>query len=217
MSNPFPNLPNLKNRFPLKLPKSRIWATLAGGADWGTKMVAFMPVREARQANDDAAKKTALIACANAPAPLARTAPGSLPKSQAEAIVTISDSCAAMTHDLKSGDTAAVDQGKITFDGEGLSLTLSEDGKNLERLVVDRALAPVRISRAAAYRLDGVVHGAVGCHHDHRGHRVGLLQFLQELEAVEAGPHVSQLARRGGCAQVIGHRAACLGFEAAKA
>ncbi|MFM7799643.1 MAG: hypothetical protein ACKPBA_11775 [Planctomycetota bacterium] len=37
----------------------------------------------------------------------------------------------------------------ITFDGEGLSLTLSQDGKNLERLVVDRALAPVRISRAA--------------------------------------------------------------------
>lgn len=37
----------------------------------------------------------------------------------------------------------------ITFDGQGLSLTLSEDGKNVERLVVDRALAPVRISRAA--------------------------------------------------------------------
>ena len=37
----------------------------------------------------------------------------------------------------------------ITFDGEGLSLTLGDDGKSLERLVVDRALAPVRISRAA--------------------------------------------------------------------
>ena len=37
----------------------------------------------------------------------------------------------------------------ITFDGEGLSLTLADDGKSLERLVVDRALAPVRISRAA--------------------------------------------------------------------
>ena len=37
----------------------------------------------------------------------------------------------------------------ITFDGQGLSLTLSEDGKNVERLVVDRSLAPVRISRAA--------------------------------------------------------------------
>ena len=37
----------------------------------------------------------------------------------------------------------------ITFDGEGLSLTLAADGKTLERLVVDRALAPVRISRAA--------------------------------------------------------------------
>jgi hypothetical protein len=37
----------------------------------------------------------------------------------------------------------------ITFDGEGLSLTLAADGKTVERLVVDRALAPVRISRAA--------------------------------------------------------------------
>jgi hypothetical protein len=37
----------------------------------------------------------------------------------------------------------------IVFSGEGLSLTLSADGKNIERLVVDRALEPVRISRSA--------------------------------------------------------------------
>ncbi|NBQ16580.1 MAG: hypothetical protein EBU31_18680, partial [Proteobacteria bacterium] len=37
----------------------------------------------------------------------------------------------------------------IVFNGEGLSLTLSADGKNIERLVVDRALEPVRISRSA--------------------------------------------------------------------
>ena len=37
----------------------------------------------------------------------------------------------------------------IVFNGQGLSLTLSADGKNIERLVVDRALEPVRISRSA--------------------------------------------------------------------
>lgn len=37
----------------------------------------------------------------------------------------------------------------ITFEGEGLSLDLSADGRNIERLVVDRATAPVRIVRAA--------------------------------------------------------------------
>lgn len=37
----------------------------------------------------------------------------------------------------------------ITFEGEGLSLDLSADGRSIERLVVDRATAPVRIVRAA--------------------------------------------------------------------
>ena len=37
----------------------------------------------------------------------------------------------------------------LTFEGEGLSLDLSADGRSIERLVVDRATAPVRILRAA--------------------------------------------------------------------
>jgi hypothetical protein len=77
---------------------------------------AVQNVDAAFQANDDTAKKAALIECANAAAPLARDAGGSLPVPQAEAFTTISDSCAAMTHDLKSGDTVAVATGKVAFD-----------------------------------------------------------------------------------------------------
>jgi hypothetical protein len=80
-------------------------------------------VDAAFQANDDAAKKTALIECANAAAPLARSAAGSLPAAQADAMTTISDSCAAMTHDLKSGDTASVDAGKLAFDSAVVVVT----------------------------------------------------------------------------------------------
>ena len=38
----------------------------------------------------------------------------------------------------------------LDFDGEGLSLSLSPDGKSIERLVVDRALAPVRLPSSTA-------------------------------------------------------------------
>ena len=38
----------------------------------------------------------------------------------------------------------------LSLDGEGLSLTLSSDGKDIERLVIDRTLAPIRINRARA-------------------------------------------------------------------
>ena len=59
------------------------------------------------------------------------------------------------TFDQASGEIRCDRQVRITgevlaFEGEGLSLTLGADGKTIERLVVDRALAPVRISRAAA-------------------------------------------------------------------
>lgn len=42
----------------------------------------------------------------------------------------------------------------LTFEGEGLSLSLSQDGKSVERLVVDRPLAPVRFSRTVAMAQD---------------------------------------------------------------
>ncbi len=59
------------------------------------------------------------------------------------------------TFDAESGEIRCDRQVRITgevitFEGEGLSLTLGADGKNIERLVIDRATAPVRISRAAA-------------------------------------------------------------------
>jgi hypothetical protein len=73
-------------------------------------------VNTAFQANDDKAKTTALIQCANAALPLAQSAKGSLPTAQADAIVTISDGCASMAHDLKSGDPAAVATTKSAFD-----------------------------------------------------------------------------------------------------
>ena len=73
-------------------------------------------VAAAFQASDDTAKKTALAQCANAATPLARTAPGSLPAAQADAIGTIAAQCASMSHDLKSGDAAAVADGKTAFD-----------------------------------------------------------------------------------------------------
>lgn len=38
----------------------------------------------------------------------------------------------------------------LSLDGEGLSLTLSADGKDIERLVIDRTLAPIRINRTRA-------------------------------------------------------------------
>lgn len=38
----------------------------------------------------------------------------------------------------------------LDFDGEGLSLSLAPDGKTIDRLVVDRALAPVRFNRSLA-------------------------------------------------------------------
>jgi hypothetical protein len=38
----------------------------------------------------------------------------------------------------------------VSFDGEGLSMTLSPGGGSIERLVVDRALSPLRINRTAA-------------------------------------------------------------------
>ena len=38
----------------------------------------------------------------------------------------------------------------LDFDGEGLSLSLAPDGKTIDRLVVDRALAPVRFNRTVA-------------------------------------------------------------------
>jgi hypothetical protein len=84
---------------------------------------AVLDVNAAFQANDAAAKKTALVECANAAAPLARSTSGSLPNAQATAITTISDGCATMTHDLKSGDAAAVDSGKTAFDKAVLVVT----------------------------------------------------------------------------------------------
>jgi hypothetical protein len=88
----------------------------AHAAELRALKTAVNSVDAAFQANDDAAKTTALIECANAAAPLARSAGGSLPAAQADAITTISDTCAAMTHALRSGDTAGVDAGKLQFD-----------------------------------------------------------------------------------------------------
>jgi hypothetical protein len=42
----------------------------------------------------------------------------------------------------------------LDFDGEGLSLSLAPDGKTIDRLVVDRALAPVRFNRSVAAAQD---------------------------------------------------------------
>lgn len=57
--------------------------------------------------------------------------------------------------DLGSGEIRAdrsvtITSEALSFVGEGLNLTLSQDGRNIERLTVDRPLSPIRIERSAA-------------------------------------------------------------------
>ena len=63
--------------------------------------------------------------------------------------------CPEASFDAESGEVRCDRQVRIlgdsvSFDGEGLSMTLSPGGGSIERLVVDRALSPLRINRTAA-------------------------------------------------------------------
>jgi hypothetical protein len=63
--------------------------------------------------------------------------------------------CPEASFDAESGEVRCDRQVRIlgesvSFDGEGLSMTLSRGGGSIERLVVDRALSPLRINRTAA-------------------------------------------------------------------
>ena len=77
---------------------------------------ALNDVANAFAKKDDAALSKALVTCANVAAPLSRTAAGSLPKAQADALSTVADQCASITHMLKSGDTAGVAAARPVLD-----------------------------------------------------------------------------------------------------
>ena len=63
--------------------------------------------------------------------------------------------CPEASFDAESGEVRCDRQVRIlgdsvSFDGEGLSMTLAPGGGTVERLVIDRALSPLRINRTAA-------------------------------------------------------------------
>jgi hypothetical protein len=54
------------------------------------------------------------------------------------------------TGEIRADRSVTITSEALSFTGEGLNLTLSQDGRSVERLTVDRPLSPIRIERSAA-------------------------------------------------------------------